>query len=283
MEAVTFVDGTNGAIDSLTGQPLGPDWQPISIGAPAPIDYGLCVGANALLTCSSPYGLTTDSVATYPGELRPGAGMFNVNSKVRVATVVDGMSNTIMAGEKTGGAQVTKGPNGNTYPTTAADIIPSDGEIGFGVDVPWSMGYIGTDGGTGGYSSVFGATAHNAVYNNRQILGNPGEHWWPIKINMVPDNKFARPTAYGSSIPTALGVVNAGFPPTDGTWNPDRLSGDEISIEGFRSYHGDFAIFLFGDGSVRNVNATIDARGYVGMSSIQGNEIITDVIGDISN
>jgi prepilin-type N-terminal cleavage/methylation domain-containing protein len=58
----------------------------------APTDYAFCKGATAFLS--------TD------GALRPGSGLFDVNSRRRIADVLDGTSQTFAMGEAVGGPNV---------------------------------------------------------------------------------------------------------------------------------------------------------------------------------
>jgi len=58
----------------------------------APTHYAFCKGATAYLN--------TD------GMLRPGSGLFDVNSKRRIADVLDGTSQTFAMGEAVGGANI---------------------------------------------------------------------------------------------------------------------------------------------------------------------------------
>ncbi len=76
--------------------PSGPNEVPQDGGvAGAPTDYAFCKGAQAYL-CRS-------------GAIRPGAGLFDVNSARRIADVLDGTSQTFAMGE------AVSGPNVNAW------------------------------------------------------------------------------------------------------------------------------------------------------------------------
>jgi prepilin-type N-terminal cleavage/methylation domain-containing protein len=61
--------------------------------AGTPTDYAFCKGATAYLSPT--------------GTLRPGSGVFDVNSKRRIADVLDGTSRTFAMGEAVGGANIS--------------------------------------------------------------------------------------------------------------------------------------------------------------------------------
>lgn len=238
----------------------------------APTDYILSLGGNALMTCASPYALTTDARAVgYPGPLKPGAGAFNVNSNVGIRQIRDGTSQTILVGEAAGGNQLPPGnPDGvNTALPNSAQIVPTSAIVGFGVDQPWSQGYIGGAGGSGGYGSLFAATAHDAWYDSQIRLGTADggvNGFTPIKMNMNK-NRFTRGTSYKASLTFGL----TSYAPQT---NPPTKPAVANSVSGFRSYHAAMAQFLYADGSVQTVTENIDARIYVGLSSIAGREVL---------
>lgn len=272
----TFICPTNDRGDQL----LAVGYYP---GEPAPTDYLLSLGGNGWVTCASPYTITTNAIATYPGKLRPGAGAFNMNSNVDIKRMRDGSSNTILMGEGSGGAQLVHGlPE---YVTGFADVVPTTPNLGLGVDQPWSQSYIGTGGGVGGYGSVFAAAAHDAWYfavNNGPLtiagaLASPGagnDQFIPLRINM---NKLrtARGTTYNpGSGATTLWPTGQTDPNTGANSKLSFLTSGNISMSGFRSYHSGICHFLLGDGSVRSLSENIDARIFVSYASIAGREVI---------
>jgi prepilin-type N-terminal cleavage/methylation domain-containing protein len=236
----------------------------------APTDYVFSLGGVSMLTCASPYQLTTNAQSLlWPGAYKPAAGAFNVNSNVSLRTIRDGSSNTILAGESYGGDQQKAGTAGS------ASIPPADGITrmtavaqGYSCDAPWSMGYVGQFGdGTGGYASVFGAAAMDAWYNSQNRLTDPGIQpctggstncWTPRPINEAK-NRYTRVTGMGSSLPAAIGYSPSIPPP--------RLPGS-ISVQGFRSNHTGMAQFVYGDGSVRQLSENTDAKILVGVASV---------------
>lgn len=227
-----------------------------------PTDYVLSMGGNSLLTCASPYGLDTSANSTFPGIMRPGAGMFNVNSNVRISSVRDGTSQTFMMGEGAGGAQLAAGTT-PAYP----QMEPTAAQVGKSVDQPWSMGYIGDTDGNGGFGSVFAATAHDAWYDTQLRLA-PQSEWAPLKMNMTKLRMMRVTAQSGSNVAGIPGAASITTGPI-GT----SISG---SVSPFRSYHAGMCHFLFADGSVRSVSENVDASVYVGYSSIGGKEVINE-------
>ncbi len=72
---------------------------------PQPLDYGLSIGSNSLLTCWSPFGISSLSFL-YPSTFRPGVGVFNINFVTSQRHFRDGMTSTIMISEICGWRQV---------------------------------------------------------------------------------------------------------------------------------------------------------------------------------
>lgn len=243
------------------------------VGYAAPTDYALSLGGNALLTCASPYALTTSSRTGYPGSMKPGAGAFNVNSNVSIRSFRDGTTNTFLVGEAAGGAQLPSGTP--EYPTGVQDMSPRGIEdLSRAVDQPWSQSYIGTTGGTGGSGSIFAATGYDAWYDTNYRLANPdggANGFTPIKMNMAK-LRWMRPTTYSVSYPTGLIIPTA-------TTTKVSFPSNSISVSGFRSYHAAMCQFLMGDGSVQTISENIDARVMVGYSSISGREIVESLGG----
>ena len=244
----------------------------------APTDYLLNMGANSFLTCVSPYSITTNAVTGYPGAMRPGVGPFNVNSKVSIRDFRDGTSLTYLLGEGSGGAQLP--PGLPIYANTANLLMnPSAARPGFGVDQPWSQGYIGygqndTTSGIGGYGSVFGATAYDAWYDSQIRLTEPAQGgsgttgWTPLKMNM---NKLRYMRVTNFSTSNRTGVIGWTGPSKVSSW------GFSFTVSPFRSYHAAMAQMCYADGSVHTVNENIDAKVYAGFSSMSGKEPLEQI------
>ena len=159
---------------------------------------------------------------------------------------------------------------GSLYVSTT-NVVPTNADASIGVDQAWAQSYLPGGGGIGGYGSVFAATAVDAWYYSGTVA-NSGQlveqsAFAPIKMNMAK-LKWTRPTVYNTSFP--LGSPVALGPNT----RPTFLTSGNISMGGFRSYHAGMCHFLFGDGSVRNISESVDARQFVSLSTILGNEIV---------
>jgi prepilin-type N-terminal cleavage/methylation domain-containing protein len=234
-------------------------------GFAAPTDYVLSLGGNALLTCVSPYALTTNARTGYPSPLKPGVGAFNINSNVSIRSIRDGTSNSFLMGEAAGGSQLPPGNPVNGF--TFATATPTSALTGFGVDQPWSQGYIG-NAGAGGYGSLFAATAHDAWYDSQGRLTLPNGQsngWTPLKMNMAK-MRWMRGTSMTGSLLTGIAYNTTGG-------KVDVTTGS-MSVSPFRSYHAAMCQFLYADGSVHTVTENIDAAVYVGLSSIAGKEVV---------
>ncbi len=247
---------------------VGPAAVGVAAGA-APTDYVFALGGYGVHSCFNPFSLTTSAqTAGIPGQFRPGAGAFHVNSSTRFSMIRDGLSNTIFMGESAGGGQLFAGVNGAAIVdgTTSMNGI----SLALACDQPWSQGYIGLQSGTGGFGSVFAASAFNAFYNTQGVLVEPGNQaaspfsgtWKAIQVN---ENfpKYNRPTWAVNSRP-AFGTA------ADGSAMPGNLG----SHAGWRSYHPQIAQMVWGDGSVRVVGQNVSPTTLVGFTSINGKELV---------
>lgn len=284
----------------------------VTITGAAPTDYALSMGGNALMiaTCLSPATISTGGTAKFPPSFRQAAGVFYLNSNVSIRKMtIDGASNTILAGEASGGPAMRLGvtaTDSSIFPTagTPASMNALTAAGGAAsIDTPWSQGYIpGSDGTTayGGNGSVFAASAFDAWYNQgpnlvggtlnlpdinklelMAAIGPDGKNvdvgFTPIKINMAKV-KLNRGTAvqYNASVAngTSLSGIGRGGSATDrGKVDVRGLTG--ISVSGFRSYHPEIVLVVLGDTSVQKLSQQTDPRIFVGMTTFQGGEIFS--------
>ena len=229
---------------------------------PGSTDYVLSMGGVGQFDCSDPFAINTGGPFThYPGIMRRALGPFNVNRVVRLEMMKDGTSNTLLMGESVGGAELYVGLVGKEIVEGARRMDAAS--VTATCENPWSMSYISSrkGGAYSGYGSVFGATAWNAWYDINGTLTDPanGANWFPYPIN-EGKLRYNRPTwAHGSRPATQITGTNG-----------LALPSNHGSAQGFRSYHPGLAQFLLGDGSVRSLSETVDARVLVSYSSIVG-------------
>lgn len=220
----------------------------------APTDYVLSVGGHGYLMTSSPSTMGTGGKSNAPGSIpaaqRAASGAFNVNSSVAMRHFRDGVSNTFIMGEGAGGGDLFVGTPVLPKSGTDADVT-GIGMQDSAVDQPWSQGYVGSN-GTGGWGSVFAATAMNATYTNGALA--PVNTWAPLRLNQGR-MQYLRPTSYSQSYTTSAPTATS------------------VSVSPFRSYHSGLAYFLMGDNSVRSLTDSIDSGVYVSLSSIAGREL----------
>jgi prepilin-type N-terminal cleavage/methylation domain-containing protein/prepilin-type processing-associated H-X9-DG protein len=199
----------------------------------ASCDYLLCKGANAAL-CQE---------TQVPAEAR---GVFDVNTRTRLADITDGTGTTFAVGEGAGGTP--RFGIRHYYPDTtpAPDPFPGQSRL---IDQSWSSGPMATqalhtDGLLGG--SCLGVTAERGGY--------------------VPpfDERMNNP----------LGLAALDF--NDGCTNSGTEPGKYDTISGFRSVHPGGCQFLFCDGGVRFVRETIAPDAYRALSTMAGDEVVGD-------
>jgi len=235
---------------------------------PGPTDYVLSMGAIGQFDCDNPFSIRTGGPPTYfPWIMSRGHGAFNVNRSTSIDRIRDGTANTFLMGESVGGAELYLGLANGAIVDGARPMTAASPNVF--CENPWSKGYISSQNGGAnqGYGSVFGATAWNAWYDTNGNLTDPGfgKNWFPYPLN-EGKLKFNRPTWAKNSRLAA--IVTA----TNGT----ALPGTHGSAQGFRSYHPSVVNFLLGDGSVRSITESIDARILVAYSSIAGREPSAD-------
>ncbi len=200
---------------------------------PAATDYLLCKGANAALC----------RVARVPPQSR---GVFDVNSRTRLADISDGASHTFAIGE--GAGSNPRYGIRRHYPDMAAavDLFPGQPER---MDQSWSSGPLATKklhSNAFLFGSCFGVTAQR------------GGHM------PVMDEPMNQPL-----------VLAARYYHCDCT-NSGVMPETYDTISGFRSVHLGGCNFLFCDGSVRVVGDTVAPGTYRALSTMAGGEVVGD-------
>ena len=163
-------------------------------------------------------------------------GYFDVNSHVQIRDVKDGTANTIMVGEIAGGP----GFEGVTSNGTRVRMDQAWAKADFDEAV------IPTRGGAG---SVLAVTAQRPFPLQK-------DWWWTAPV-------WAQMNAH------PLTVSRDASPDSSCRNLNDR-------VNEFRSVHRDGVNFLFGDGTVRFVDDSVDRRIYSALGTISGNEMIVD-------
>jgi prepilin-type processing-associated H-X9-DG protein/prepilin-type N-terminal cleavage/methylation domain-containing protein len=174
-------------------------------------------------------------------------GVFDINTNTRIADILDGTSNTFAVGEAAGGTKLYG--IRQWYPDTAPaqNLFPGQSPY---IDQSWSSGPMATQtlhtiGLLGG--ACLGVTAERGGYDPA----------WDEPMN----DPLALPALWFSQ----AGCTNIGT--TDGNYS---------MISGFRSVHPGGCNFLFCDGSVRFIFASISADNYRALSTMNGGEVIGD-------
>ena len=248
------------------------DFGPIG---PAPTDYAFCIGATGLITNNHlPYYISPGPpVYGWPGVSFRASGAFNINlgaSTKRARAITDGASLTFAMGEASGGLPV--GLHADVRPALGDEPISAPVKTAVMV-TPWSQAFIGAKPrlvngllvNAGGFGSVFATTAWNAWHDMNGEL-SPPDQCFPIPPN-EGGTKMARPSWYLEATPDGAVRTFA----LDGSGIPGSIG----SLQGFRSSHPTVPM-LFADGSVKQIKPTIDLKIWVGLSTIQGRELIPD-------
>ncbi|MGE3806564.1 MAG: DUF1559 domain-containing protein [Gemmataceae bacterium] len=199
----------------------------------AACDYLLCKGANAAL-CEN---------VQVPLSAR---GVFDVNTRTRLAEIVDGTAHTFAAGEGAGGNPRFGLRRYYADTSAATDLFPGQSPY---IDQSWSAGPMATEelnslGLMGG--ATFGVTAQR------------GGHSSP----------FDEPLNY----PYGL----ASFDFNKSCTNSPTASGEIDTIGGFRSVHPGGGHFLYCDGSVRFLQENVAPDTYRALSTMAGGENVAD-------
>jgi prepilin-type processing-associated H-X9-DG protein/prepilin-type N-terminal cleavage/methylation domain-containing protein len=197
---------------------------------PAASDYLLCKGANAALC----------RVTQVPRQAR---GVFDVNSRTRLADITDGTSHTFAIGEGTGN-NVRYGIR-QYYPDTAAatDLFPGQPQQ---IDQSWSSGPLATK------------TLHSNAFLFGSCFGVTAERCGHTPVMDEPMNQPL--------------VLAARYYHSDCS-NSSTMPGAYATISGFRSVHSGGCNFLFCDGSVHFVAETVSPAAYRALSTMAGGEV----------
>lgn len=160
---------TRGSLDLA---PFAAQW-----GTPLPpfaagTDYAFCKGANAALTRTP---------GRIPGQAR---GVFDVNSKVRIADIHDGTGQTIAMGDASAGSDYYRVRDLNN-PSRAATDSTSDQP--YAIEQAWAAGCT-TNMAYPYYGSVFAVTAQYGMAPN------------PRDEPMSPMNRLVAPTVDGGDV-----------------------------------------------------------------------------------
>jgi prepilin-type N-terminal cleavage/methylation domain-containing protein/prepilin-type processing-associated H-X9-DG protein len=217
----------NGTIDlqflvPIAGRPL-PN--------PAAGDYLLCKGANAALC----------SLVALPPAAR---GVFDVNTRTRIADITDGTSNTFAIGEGAGGnpRYVIR----LYYPDTTPYPDPLTGRPRV-ADQSWAAGALSTQALNSTefhFGSTLGITAVRGGFD--PPFDEPMNN--PLVLSSIDNNQ---------------GCTNNGIVP-----------GAYDTMPGFHGVHPAGCNFLFCDGSVRFVAQSITPDSYRALSTIAGGEVV---------
>jgi len=199
-------------------------------------------------------------------------GLFNRGRGHSIADVIDGTSNTFAMGEATGG-DAWRLCHGNGCTTPFANYDPVTG-------LPWnaSIGWADPDPGTSDYLSG-GDTG--APYVKSHFLACTFDL---LNKNPVTDSFYQFVVGSGNNDPTndgpgrnCAGLTAAGYADLNG--NNGVVPADSAtnhSQSNFRSDHPGGGQFLLADGSVRTVSSEILPASYRALSTIAGNETVTD-------
>jgi prepilin-type N-terminal cleavage/methylation domain-containing protein/prepilin-type processing-associated H-X9-DG protein len=196
---------------------------------PASCDYLLCKGSNAAL-CRK---------VQVPGSAR---GVFDVNTRTKIADITDGTSQTFAIGEGTG-----HNPRylvRHYYPDTApaSDLFPGQSPL---IDQSWSSGPLAT------------TTLHSNGFLSGACMGITALRGG---FDPVLDEPMNNPLVL-AALDFNQGCSNSGIGP-----------GIDDTLSGFRSMHPGGCNFLFCDGGVRFVNQMIAPATYRALSTMAGGE-----------
>lgn len=201
---------------------------------PASCDYLLCKGANAGLC----------RVTHIPPAAR---GVFDVNTRTRLADIVDGTSQTFAIGEGAGNNPRYGIRRYYTDSMPAEELFPGQPEL---IDQSWSSGPLAT----------------RTLHSNGFLFGS---FFGVTALRGGFDPPFDEPMNQPLVLPSIdvnNGCSNAGIDP--GTYD---------TIGGFRSMHPGGCQFLYCDGSVHFLHENIAPAVYRALSTMAGGEVVGEV------
>jgi prepilin-type processing-associated H-X9-DG protein len=198
---------------------------------PAACDYLLNKGTNAALC----------RVTRVPPQSR---GVFDVNTRIRLADITDGVSHTFAIGE--GAGNHPRYGIRQYYPDTAlaTNLFPGQPER---MDQSWSSGPLATK------------TFHSKAFLFGSCFGVSAQRGGHTPVMDEPMNQ-------------AL-VLAARYYHGDCT-NSGTTPGTYDTMSGFRSVHPGGCNFLFCDGSVRFVGEAVSPPSYRALATIAGGEVV---------
>jgi prepilin-type processing-associated H-X9-DG protein/prepilin-type N-terminal cleavage/methylation domain-containing protein len=170
-------------------------------------------------------------------------GVFDVNTRTRIADITDGTSNTFAIGEGTGNNPRYRIRIYYTDTTPAANLMPGQPEF---IDQAWGAG------------SMSNKMLNSTAFKLGSSLGITALRGGFTPVWDEPMNN-----------PLVLPAVDYNSGCTNSGTEPGRYD----TISGFRSVHPGGCNFLFCDGSVRWVSETVAPATYRALSTMAGGEI----------
>ncbi len=203
--------------------------------AGAPADYAFNHGTDIIRALpGDEVGCTTGLLHYWRQTPQVIRGPFGYSSDCRMQNVTDGLSNTILLGEKVGGRLTYAGPD-SSFPKLS-------------VEYPWAMAAVEFIAPTGDQTT-------------------PGSAWVTGAFAVTHDFRLplCPESPPGSGNPYPMNPTPRILP----------YSSDERPFYSFQSMHAGGAQFLFGDGSARLLNESMNQGVYEALSTIAGNEPVS--------
>jgi prepilin-type N-terminal cleavage/methylation domain-containing protein/prepilin-type processing-associated H-X9-DG protein len=214
------------------------------------IDLGPMASAWACrlppLAAGADYGFSKGMIATMNRNSNrlaiPGRGVFDVNSKTRIADIQDGTSTTFAIGDAAAGGSTYRVRDLHNPLLAASDLVSGHP---FYIEQAWAAGCVASTGHPY-YGSLFGVTAQRGLH-----LAEPRDE------PMNPRTRLVAPTL-------------------DGGDNTNSNASGRDWVSGFRSLHPAGCNFLFCDGSVRLLRPDLNPLAYRALSTFAGGEVVAD-------